>query len=88
MPDYMLTFELNEDKDEILIHGDEKGLRSLIENLERLLASTEDGHFNHEHLKTPEWGGDELSSESQSGTVLNHVKIHCWKGSGESVGAA
>jgi hypothetical protein len=79
---------LNEDKDQILIHGDEKGLQSLIENLERLLTRTEEGHFNHEHLKTPEWGGDELSAESQGGIVLNHVKIICWKGSDESLGAA
>ena len=79
MPDHLLTFELSEDQDQLLIHGDERGLRFLIKSLERLLVHTKHEQFDHEHLKTPAWGGDELSSESQGGAVLNHVEIHCWK---------
>ena len=88
MPDHLLTFELSEGKDQLLIHGDEQGLRFLIANLERLLAHTKDGRFNHEHLKTTSWGGDELSEEAQGGTILNHVEIYCWKGKGNLAPAA
>ena len=88
MPDHLLTFELNEGNDQLLIHGDEHGLRFLIESLESLLAHTKDGQFNHEHLKTSAWGGDELSEESQGGKVLNHVEIYCWKVNSNAVPAA
>ncbi len=80
MPEHLLSFELTEAKDQLIIHGDEAGLRFLIETLKQLVAHTKDGHFDHAHLKTLEWGGDELSSASQGGTVLNHVKVYCWKG--------
>jgi hypothetical protein len=81
MSDYLLSFELNEDKDQLQIHADENGLRLFIKQLGNLLTQTKDGHFNHDHLMTPEWGGVELSSESQGGIILNHVKVYCWKGS-------
>lgn len=80
MPDYLLSVELSEDRDQLVIHGDEKGLRYLIEQLERLIVDTKEAHFNHVHLMTPEWGGNELSPETQGGTVLNHVEVYCWKG--------
>jgi Immunity protein 32 len=88
MPDHVLTFELNEGNDQLLIHGDEQGLRFLIESLESLLAHTKEGQFNHEHLKMPTWGGDELSEESQAATVLHHVEIYCWKVKGDTTLAA
>jgi hypothetical protein len=80
MPDYLLNFELSDEKDQLFIHGDERGLQFLIGELNNLLSQTKEGHFNHEHLMAEEWGGNELSSNSQGGNVLNHVKIYCWKG--------
>ena len=80
MPDYLLNFELGGNHNEILIHGDEKGLQFLIDKLSRLLAHTKEGHFDHDHLMTEEWGGNELSSESQGDEIINQVKIYCWKG--------
>jgi tRNA A58 N-methylase Trm61 len=81
MPNHLLSFELSEDKDQLFVHADENGLRFLVDELNNLLAHTREGHFDHEHLMTPEWGGDELSSERQGGIILNHVKVYCWKGS-------
>lgn len=80
MPDYLLNFELSEHKDELFIHADEEGLRFLVDEFSKLLSHTKEGNFDHTHLMTEEWGGYELSSESQGGEIINHVKIYCWKG--------
>lgn len=77
--DFLLTFELdkNSDFDVIFIHADRKGLRSLIEELQALEKWSEK-KSEHIHLFTKEWGGGELSSDSQGGEIINHVKIYCW----------
>jgi hypothetical protein len=59
MADFLLTFELEKDADALCIHGDEVGLRKLQQAISQLLLTTDPGHFNHEHLKTPAWGGVE-----------------------------
>ena len=76
---HLLTFELNENKDELTIHGDPKGLLFLSDTIERLVANTDESGFNHTHLMTEGWAGTELSPESQGGEILNQVKIFCWK---------
>jgi hypothetical protein len=75
---YLLTFELSKDKNELEVYTDLSGLKSLIEELSKLLKSAEEGKNDHTHLMTEDWGGYELSSESQGGEVLNHVKVYCW----------
>ena len=77
--DFLLTFELSGNKVELYVHTNLNGLRNLIEELEKLLKSAEKDENDHIHLMTEEWGGYELSSESQGDEVLNHVKIYCWK---------
>ena len=76
---HLLTFELNETKDELTIHGGPDGLLFLCETIERLTANTDQGGFERAHLATEEWAGTELSSKSQGGEILNQVKIYCWK---------
>jgi hypothetical protein len=80
MEHHLLSFELDKDHETLFIHGDEAGLRLLIQTLEKLIAQTKDGHFDHDHLMTPQWGGWELSAENKGDTALNHVKVYCWKG--------
>jgi hypothetical protein len=75
---YLLTFELSKDKNELEVYTDLSGLKSLIEELSKLLKSAEEGKNDHTYLMTEDWGGYELSSESQGGEVLNHVKVYCW----------
>lgn len=77
--DYFLTFELSEEKNELFIHMDEKGIDFFIAELTRLAERVQKGETDHTHLMTEEWGGYELSSESQGDEILNHVKIYCWK---------
>lgn len=79
---FHLTFELSKDGQELQIHGNEYGLRQLCQSINRLLAATTPGHFDHDHLMTPDWGGTELTPEpTKTDTVLlHHVKVYCWKG--------
>ena len=80
MADFLLIFELEDDAETLSIHGDEAGLRGLQQAIARLVDGTKPGHFDHDHLKTPNWGGVELTDESQGGTPIQHVKLYCWKG--------
>jgi hypothetical protein len=75
---YLLTFELTKNKDELEIHTNSKGLKRLIAELEILLQSAEKGVNDHNHLMTEEWAGNELSSIAQGGELLNHVKVYYW----------
>lgn len=75
---FLLTFELSKQKDELSVHTDLNGLENLIDELSKLLKSAQKGINDHTHLMTEEWGSCELSSESQGGELLNHVKIYCW----------
>lgn len=78
MRERLLTFEY--EMDHVEIHGNEAGLRYLIERLQQLLDGTKAGQFDHLHLMTPEWGGSELSSDAQGeGSLIDHVTVHCWK---------
>lgn len=72
----ILSFELTKDADQIEIHGNEEGLRELIEALSRVLNASD-----HDHLMTPAWGGSELTEEKQGETnrLINMVTIHLWR---------
>lgn len=80
--EHLLTFELDRDGDQVFIHGDPEGLRFLSLMLDRLIRAAESGEEEHEHLMTPDWGGQELSALPQ-GTdgaekLAHHVKIYGW----------
>lgn len=80
MLDHLLTFELSKDRDELFIHGDAAGLRSLARVALRLAEHAEAGRREHDHLMTEEWAGHELSSVPQdpTGSLLNQVTIRGW----------
>ncbi|MCK6439636.1 MAG: immunity protein 32 [Planctomycetes bacterium] len=69
----ILTFELSDDGDELHVFGNQEGLEELLHSINSVLKSRD-----HDHLMTPEWAGQELTSEPMlgGGTLLNHVKIH------------
>jgi hypothetical protein len=85
MRKYLLTFELHEDDKgkQLAIHGSPEGLGNLANILLKLVKNTKEGHFNHDHLMSDQWGGTELTSEAQSkeSELINHVKVYCLKGS-------
>jgi len=80
MIDYLLTFEINPEGDQLFIHGDPKGLRFLSDRLLRLARKAEVGEFDHDHFFTEAWAGNELSPLPQGSdtTLLNHVKAYGW----------
>ena len=80
MANDLLTFELDQDNDQLFIHGDPNGLRRFAEQLLSIADSAEQANFPHTHMFTEEWGGNELSSEPQESNhrCLNHVKIYGW----------
>ena len=78
MSEHLLTFELSEEKDELHVCADVNGLDFLIQQLSRLREQMQTEESEHVDLFTEEWGGLELSSESQIGEIINHVKIISW----------
>jgi hypothetical protein len=77
---YLLSFEISAESDELFIHADPSGLRRLAALLETLAKEAEKGEFPHEHLFTQEWGGAELTSVVQEigHRCLMHVKVYGW----------
>jgi hypothetical protein len=80
MEDYLLTFETDDEGEQIFIHGDAQGLEYFAKTLLKISEQAKSGDFPHDHFFTPEWGGSELSSEKQSEDtkLVNHVKVYGW----------
>jgi hypothetical protein len=75
MNSVLLTFEINSELDCVEIHANAEGIALLIRSLEVALKTKD-----HQHLMSPEWGGNELSPEfqGQSNRLVKHVKIVPW----------
>jgi hypothetical protein len=73
----MLTFESNNENEQLEIHGDKEGLLHLAKVLTDMANGKES---EHRHLMTKDWGGTELSSEKQGqdNDLWHHVKIFFW----------
>ncbi len=83
MDDYLLTFETDEEGEQVFVHGDPAGgLEYFAKQLLEIAEQAKAGEFPpHDHYFTEEWGGgNELSSEQQSekGRLINHVKVYGW----------
>jgi len=80
MKNYLLTFELDSESEQLFVHGDPDGLEYFAKSLLKISEEAKAGEFPHEHFFTEEWGGDELSSEQQGneGKLINHVKVFGW----------
>ncbi|MAT39862.1 MAG: hypothetical protein CL946_09690 [Ectothiorhodospiraceae bacterium] len=62
MDSYLLTFETNEEGNQVFVHGDPAGLEYFAKQLLEIAAKAKAGEFPHDHYFTEEWGGSELSS--------------------------
>ena len=73
----MLSFESNNDNQQLEIHGDKEGLLKLAKILSEMAEQKES---EHRHLMTKDWGGSELSSDKQGldNDLWHHVKIFFW----------
>ncbi len=74
----LLTFEYDIQNEMLEIHANPEGIKKLIAKLSKILETGDDSC--HDHLLTPDWGGDELSNEKQckDNILINHVKIFKW----------
>ncbi len=83
----MLTLETRQDGEMVALYGDPEGLRMFAAQLVSLIDQTRDGHFEHDHLMSQEWGGTSLSAEQQSadGRIVHHLKIYCIKGNKDQI---
>ncbi|WP_319561732.1 Imm32 family immunity protein [Marispirochaeta sp.] len=72
----LLSIELNKSTEQIEIHCNEDGLLLLVDKLESLKSMKND----HIHLKTSEFGGDDLSSDliGIENEKINELKIFLW----------
>lgn len=83
-PNYLLSVTSASGGDTVTIHADKEGLLVLRARLDVLLAKLERDAPDHEHLRSSEWAGFELStsmlaSERAHGhQTVHHVEIFAW----------
>lgn len=83
-PKYLLSVTSVSSGDTVTIHADKAGLLVLRERLDVLLAKLDRDSSDHEHLRSAEWAGFELStsmlaSERAHGhQTVHHVEIYAW----------
>jgi Immunity protein 32 len=69
----VFTIELDQQREMVELHLNKKGAEFLRDVLNKLI---ENDTFSDHHFMSPDWGGDELSSEKQNlsdGTKLIHL---------------
>ena len=76
----IFTIELDEKEKTIELHLNQAGAEYLKNILERLISNNKSEHL---HLMTPDWGGNELSSNQQNlstdAELLHQLKVVYWK---------
>jgi hypothetical protein len=72
----IFTVEYNYQKEHVEIHLDKKGASYLMDRLRQLIEADDNCD---DHLMTPYWGGNELTSEQQNMSeeikLINHLKL-------------
>jgi hypothetical protein len=80
-PDYILNLT-QDDGGVVHLHGDAAGLDTLIAKLSHIRAQIDQGICEHDHLKSADWGGDELSTKNgisaEGHTLVQHLKLFGW----------
>ena len=79
-PDHLLCLTTSASGDEVFLHADAAGLDRLLRSLTSLRDKLAQNQSDHDHLKTPEWAGDELSTAPSlnSERAVQHFKIWAW----------
>lgn len=72
-----LQINLSDDKEQIFINADKKGLVLLKGIIESLIENNESDHV---HLMTENWGGSGLTADENfpNSSIINHLKISLW----------
>lgn len=71
--DYLLTFEVIPQSNEVFVVGSVKGLQALVNSINNVIETKD-----HEHLFTPSWAGSELTEQQQiqDSQLVNKVTIY------------
>jgi|JI6StandDraft_1071083.scaffolds.fasta_scaffold20932_7 hypothetical protein len=83
-PNHLLSVVTDPEGDVVFIHGDRAGLECLRSAIDRLLRNLAEGKTDHDHFRSTDWAGSELttsmlSSEKEAGCrSVHHVKIYSW----------
>jgi hypothetical protein len=83
-PAYLLSVTTAKSGDVVTIHGDRAGLAVLRDRVNELLVKLEREECDHEHLRSPDWAGSELTTtmladERQSGhSTVHHLELFAW----------
>lgn len=76
----LFTVELDQQDKTLEMHLNKVGVEYLKSILEKLILNDQDSHI---HLMSPEWGGDELSTDQQNLgdniMLLHQLKVVYWK---------
>jgi hypothetical protein len=83
-PSYLLSVTSASSGDAVTIHADKEGLLALRARLDILLAKLERNASDHEHLRSAEWAGYELttsmlaSERTHGHQTVHHLEIYAW----------
>lgn len=83
-PNYLLSVTSASSGDTVTIHADKEGLLALRARLDLLLAKLDRHDSDHEHLRSADWAGFELttsmlaSERAHGHQTVHHVEIHAW----------
>ena len=84
----MLSIELDKEHEQIYFHGSPEKLRWLAERIQAIANEAEKSGSAHDHFMTPEWGGEELTSELQGGkeshSTINQLIVYGWGHDGKN----
>ncbi|MDK6078809.1 Imm32 family immunity protein [Massilia varians] len=83
-PNYLLSVTSTRSGDAVTVHVDKEGLLALRARLDVLLAKLDGDASDHEHLRSAEWAGFELttsmlaSERTHGHQTVHHVEIYAW----------
>jgi hypothetical protein len=83
-PNYLSSVTSASGGDTVTIHADKEGLLALRARLDGLLAKLDRGDSDHEHLRSADWAGFELttsmlaSERTHGHQTVHHVEIYAW----------
>ena len=84
LPKYLLSVTSASSGDAVTIHADKEGLLALRARLDVLLAKLDRDASDHEHLRSADWAGFELttsmlaSERTHGHQTVHHVAIYAW----------
>lgn len=81
---YLLSVTSSVEGDYVTIHGNISGLQKLRNEIDLLLSKLQANECDHDHLRTQEWAGHELTctmlaQEQDTGhRTVHHLELFAW----------